>query len=169
MCTRHGAGWWGNGRDHCIAQAHLSYRWGMGPMGTSVIQAPVIPIATPFGIAAFFSNALLFATFPLYDLIKLSLQVHRKFCCHHEVSLGPLSLFHLSLGALIPPHYMAFVHSSSRCWIYRPWGQSLYPIKLLYPLILQHPAHSKHLIHANWINLFWLKETCLYLKPTNNF
>lgn len=137
-----GAMQWGDCRDHCMAQAHLSYRLGTGTVCASVIQATCSP--NPHTILC---CRLLFKCPPIchYPLSKLPLQVHNKFCFPWEV-LGPLTPHPSTFpGALIPPHDMAFVYSSSRCRIYRLCGNGLYPVKPVYCPIPQHPTHSKRL------------------------
>lgn len=143
-----------------MAQAHLSYRLGTGTVCASVIQATCSP--NPHTILC---CCVLFKCPPICHrpLSKLPLQVHNKFYFPHKVLLGPLTPQPLTFpGALIPPRDMAFVYSSSRCWIYRPCGNGLYPVKPVYPPILQHPTYSKHLINTDCINLFWLKEIYLH-------
>lgn len=129
-------------------------------------RPPVVPI-TPVLAVACFSNTLLFATSLLYKLkSKLPLQVHNKFCFHHEVLLGPLLVILPTFGTLMPPirplctHLLdaRFTDNVGKTWI----------LQSLYPPIPQHPAHSKHLINTNCINLFWLKEIHLHWNQSND-
>lgn len=83
------------------------------------------------------------------NLSKLPLQVYNKFCFYHTVLLGPLTSFFPSLGALTPPHGMAFVYSFSQCWIYDYVGR-VYIYKAFIPSHPPASAHSKHLINTNY-------------------
>lgn len=70
---------------------------GWGPWVPQSLRQAVVPVPTPFPVDTFFANALLFATFPLLNFIKLP-QVCSKFCLHHEVLLYPFTSF-----SLFPP------------------------------------------------------------------